>query len=169
MNVHAIINTEVGELNAVATDTALIGLHWPQQKRLRHFADPGETVAVDSHAVLSRTRDELHEYFLGQRKTFTVPIATEGSEFDRSVWAMLLSIPFGTRTTYGAMAERIREKSLAQRVGQAVGANPIAIIVPCHRVVGSDGSLTGFAGGIDAKRFLLALEEPDADVSDRLF
>jgi methylated-DNA-[protein]-cysteine S-methyltransferase len=100
---------------------------------------------------------------------FDLPLAVDGDEFQRRVWAMLDEIPFGETTTYGELAERLGDKALAQRVGQAVGHNPLSIVVPCHRVVGKDGKLTGYAGGLKRKQFLLDLEEPAAVKSERLF
>lgn len=98
-----------------------------------------------------------------------MPTRTGGDEFFEQVWALLCEIPYGQTTTYGALAERLGDRRLAQRVGQAVGRNPISILIPCHRVLGADGSLTGYAGGLDRKRFLLELEEPVEASASRLF
>ncbi len=107
---------------------------------------------------------QLEEYFGGSRHTFEVPSRLEGSEFQRRVWSVLEEIPYGETTTYGEIAARLGEP--AQAVGKAVGQNPLSIVVPCHRVIGKDGSLTGYAGGLKRKQFLLDLEEP---VGARLF
>lgn len=101
---------------------------------------------------------QLAEYFDGRRRAFELPLAPGGSAFEREVWDVLTSIPYGATTTYGAIAERLGGRATARAVGGAVGANPIAVVVPCHRVVGADGSLTGYGGGLDRKRALLALE-----------
>ena len=101
---------------------------------------------------------QLEEYFAGTRRRFDLPLAPEGSPFQRQVWAMLRRIPYGETTTYGELARNLGRSSAARAVGAANGQNPIPIVIPCHRVVGSDGSLTGFGGGLDVKRRLLALE-----------
>jgi methylated-DNA-[protein]-cysteine S-methyltransferase len=103
---------------------------------------------------------QLGEYFAGERRTFDLPLAPEGTAFQRRVWAGLTAIPYGETTSYAALAEAIGHPGSARAVGAANGANPLAIVVPCHRVVGADGALTGYAGGLDAKRNLLTLEDP---------
>lgn len=101
---------------------------------------------------------QLRAYFAGDRKTFDLPLAPRGTDFQRSVWSALLEIPYGQTTTYAAIAETISRPAAVRAVGAANGANPIPIIIPCHRVIGTNGSLTGFGGGLDIKRQLLALE-----------
>ncbi|MDQ2660545.1 MAG: MGMT family protein, partial [Actinomycetota bacterium] len=103
------------------------------------------------------------------RTEFDLPTAASGDAFEQAVWAMLREIPFGETTTYGAIADRLGDRTLARRVGYAVGHNPISILVPCHRVVGSDGSLTGYAGGLERKRLLLELEGAAVVSQRRLF
>ncbi|WP_312977210.1 methylated-DNA--[protein]-cysteine S-methyltransferase [Corynebacterium sp.] len=115
------------------------------------------------------TAIQLTEYLEGARKSFDVPITTHGNAFSEKVWALLRQIPYGETTTYGALAASLGNPRLAQRVGQVVGQNPVSIIIPCHRVVGADGSLTGYAGGLERKRWLLELEEPVEISSSRLF
>ena len=100
----------------------------------------------------------MRAYFVGDRKAFDLPLAPRGTEFQRSVWDALLEIPYGQTTTYSAIAETISRPAAVRAVGAANGANPIPIIIPCHRVIGANGSLTGFGGGLDVKRTLLALE-----------
>lgn len=118
---------------------------------------PGER--DDEHPVLRRASDQLAEYFAGTRTEFDLPLAPQGSAFRQQVWEALRAIPYGTTTTYGAIAGGLGLTGHGARaVGLANGANPIAIVVPCHRVVGSTGTLTGYAGGIERKRRLLALE-----------
>ncbi|HET9633327.1 MAG TPA: methylated-DNA--[protein]-cysteine S-methyltransferase, partial [Terrabacter sp.] len=112
---------------------------------------------------------QLDAYFSGSLTTFDLPLAPRGDAFHQRVWALLREIPYGETRSYGQLATALGDRNLAQAVGTANGRNPIAIVVPCHRVIGADGSLVGYAGGLDRKRFLLALEEPSADVSGRLF
>jgi methylated-DNA-[protein]-cysteine S-methyltransferase len=108
--------------------------------------------------IVSAARRQLAEYFAGQRQRFELPLAPEGTAFRRAVWQGLLQIPFGQTASYGAIARRIGRPRAVRAVGGATGKNPISIIVPCHRVIGSSGALTGFGGGLPKKRRLLALE-----------
>ncbi|MFC5679235.1 methylated-DNA--[protein]-cysteine S-methyltransferase [Aeromicrobium endophyticum] len=111
--------------------------------------------------VLDRTEQQLVEYFAGDRTAFDLPLASDGTEFQKKVWSELLRIPYGETASYGDIARRLGyEPGISRAVGAANGANPIPIVVPCHRVIGADGSLTGYAGGIDRKRTLLELERP---------
>ena len=112
----------------------------------------GDATALDAAAV------QLREYFAGERATFDLPLNPDGNAFERRVWAELARIPYGDTASYAEIARRIGRPGAARAVGRANARNPIAIVVPCHRVIGSDGSLTGYAGGLDAKRALLALE-----------
>lgn len=108
--------------------------------------------------VTGQARQQLTEYFAGQRREFDLPLAPAGTDFQRLVWALLREIPYGETVTYGELARRLGNPKSARAVGMACNRNPIAIVVPCHRVVGSTGSLTGYAGGLDTKAFLLKLE-----------
>jgi methylated-DNA-[protein]-cysteine S-methyltransferase len=108
--------------------------------------------------AFAEARGQLTEYFDGRRRSFDLDLGLAGNPFEQSVWQALREIPFGTTTSYGALAERIGHPTAARAVGLANGRNPIAVIVPCHRVIGADGSLTGFGGGLERKRFLLDLE-----------
>lgn len=165
---HAQVETTIGELTMVADGEDLVGLYFPGHWHL----PPESAFGAPTHAedsVFAGTRTELSEYFAGERQTFTVPLRARGDEFSERIWAMLSEIPFGARTTYGALAEQMGNRNLAQRVGQVVGRNPISILIPCHRVVGANGSLTGYAGGLDRKRWLLELEEPAEARESRLF
>lgn len=169
MTMHTQVMTAAGEVTVVADDDVLTGIYFPGHW---HLPDPesfGDLVEADSAEVFVRTTTELDEYFAGERTSFDLPLRTHGNDFSERVWAMLTEIPFGTTTTYGELADRLGNRRLAQRVGQAVGHNPISIVIPCHRVVGADGSLTGYAGGLERKRFLLELEEPATVASSRLF
>ena len=112
----------------------------------------------ESATVLREARQQLEEYFRGDRRVFNLPLSPAGTDFQRSVWKALLKIPFGTTTTYGELASRMGNSNASRAVGQANGRNPIMIVIPCHRVVGSTGKLTGFSAGLPAKESLLALE-----------
>jgi methylated-DNA-[protein]-cysteine S-methyltransferase len=125
------------------------------------FGDDQPRGARLADPLLDRAETQLDEYFAGQRTIFDLPLANEGSEFQKKVWSELQRIPFGETASYGDIARRLGyEPGISRAVGAANGANPIPIVVPCHRVVGADGSLTGYAGGIERKRTLLALERP---------
>jgi len=126
----------------------------PGDRALRRQREP--LVADPSRTATARR--QLEEYFAGERKRFELTLAPAGRPFQQQVWALLQEIPFGELTTYGAIGRRLGRSNCARCVGGAVGSNPIAIVVPCHRVVGSDGSLTGYGGGLDRKRTLLGLE-----------
>lgn len=161
---HTTIATPLGELLLVVDGPAVTGLYFPQHRYPPAADGIGEP--TDGDETTAAVGAQLSEYFAGSRPVFELPLAPAGSAFDHQVWDLLRAIPFGETTTYGALARRLGNPGLAQRVGQSVGHNPISIIVPCHRVVGADGGLTGFAGGLDRKRFLLDLETP---VGSRLF
>ncbi|MDQ2848754.1 MAG: methylated-DNA--[protein]-cysteine S-methyltransferase [Actinomycetota bacterium] len=159
-NRHSVIDTAIGEITVVADDAALIGLYFPH-----HWYPPapdtlGPLVDATTDPLFSAVAEQLDEYLVGRRSSFDLPVTLIGDDFQQQVWALLDEIPYGDTTTYGAIADRLGNKALAQRVGQAVGHNPVSVIVPCHRVVGSTGKLTGYAGGLDRKRLLLELEEP---------
>ncbi len=142
----------VGPLTAVVTGNALTTLAFAPGN------DPSTNTRPD-HPILKQTIQELAEYFAGERQSFDVPIAfTIGSEFDKRAWRVLRTIPYGETTSYGRQATKMGQPTASRAVGGANGRNPIAIIVPCHRVVGADRSLTGFGGGVDRKRWLLDLE-----------
>lgn len=142
--------TPVGPLLLVASDGALTTLHFG--------GGPGPGERDDADPVLVAAAEQLREYFAGDRKEFELPLAPVGTEFQRTVWERLREIPYGTTITYGELARRVGNPAASRAVGLANGRNPIAIVVPCHRVIGSDGKLTGFAGGMDTKRALLELE-----------
>lgn len=125
--------------------------------------------AEENPRKLARVQRQVDEYGNGKRRDFDLELAPEGPEFDQKVWAALLEIPFGTTTSYGAIARRIGHPTAARAVGAANGANPIALIVPCHRVIGSDGSLTGYGGGLPLKRKLLEHEARIAGTRFDLF
>jgi methylated-DNA-[protein]-cysteine S-methyltransferase len=163
--VHTLIDTPVGELTAVAEDGSLTALYFPSHKRMPDAATFGERTAVGFEAVT----EQLAEYFAGQRRDFDLPLAPKGDPFKLKVWALLREIPYGQTRSYGHLAAALGDVHLAQAVGHANGKNPISIVVPCHRVVGADGSLVGYAGGLERKRFLLELEEPSEVKAGKLF
>ena len=127
--------------------------------RIEFDAEPrGDRVADD---VLDRAQRQLEEYFDGRRTDFDLPLANDGTEFQRKVWGELRRLPYGETVTYGQIAERLGyQPGISRAVGAANGANPLPVVVPCHRVIGADGTLTGYAGGSDRKRILLELERP---------
>jgi len=154
-----VIDSPVGELTLVATDTALVAVLWPQERdgRVRFSPEP-----VDGeNAVLSDATSQLAEYFDGARRSFDVPLDLRGTKFQQQVWRSLANIPYGETSTYGKQAAAIGRPRSVRAVGSANGRNPLSIVLPCHRIVGADGKLTGFAGGLDAKRWLLDHEASD--------
>lgn len=148
------LSTPIGELVLVASDTALTAVHFPTS---RHGPPPPVGTERENE-VLARAKQQLEEYFAGTRTAFDLPLAAEGSAFERRVWDLLRTIPYGTTTSYGALARRLGDVKATRAVGAANGRNPIPIIVPCHRVVGARGELTGFGGGLERKRWLLEHE-----------
>ena len=151
------MNSPVGELKLVASDKGLAAILWENDNPRRVRLAP---VAEDkSHPVLLEAERQLKDYFSGKRKSFSVKLDFKGTEFQKKVWAALLTIPFGETRSYGQIAKQIQNPKAVRAVGAANGRNPIPIIAPCHRVIGSTGKLTGFGGGLEAKARLLALEE----------
>lgn len=121
--------------------------------------DP-QAVWTEEQPVIQETCRQLNEYFHGMRKQFSLPMNPEGTSFQKAVWAQLLRIPFGQTRTYGQLAQELQRPGAARAVGNACHNNPIAIVIPCHRVIGASGSLTGYAGGLAVKEYLLSLERP---------
>jgi len=158
--VFACLPSPVGLLKLVAGDAGLVAILWenddPARVRL------GAMTERPDHAVLAETSRQLGDYFAGKRQRFTVRLDFRGSDFQKQVWAALLAIPFGETRSYGEIAHQLGRPSASRAVGAANGRNPISIIAPCHRVVGANGALTGFAGGLAAKRFLLDHERRHA-------
>jgi methylated-DNA-[protein]-cysteine S-methyltransferase len=154
--VYKIVGSPVGKLKLVASDLGLVAILWendsPRRVRL------GEMVADERHPVLVETERQLSEYFGGTRRAFSVALDMRGTRFQKDVWEMLLAIPFGETRTYAELAKQMGNPLATRAVGAANGRNPVSIIAPCHRVIGSSGKLTGFAGGLDAKAYLLDLE-----------
>ena len=157
---HAVTATRLGEVTLVAGGDALTGLYFPHHWYRPSQATFGDRVGLSTDRLLSKAATQLDEYLDGSRRAFDLRTATRGDAFQERVWESLKGIPFGETRTYGALADALGDPTLAQSVGQAVGRNPLCVIIPCHRVVGRDGGLTGYAGGLPRKRFLLGLEEP---------
>jgi len=158
----SVIPSPVGELLLTTDADHLTGLFFRPHKASHQQWDRCRRTGLEDPgaAVLARTRRELEEYFAGLRTEFDLPLAPEGTAFQQRVWAALTDIRYGRTESYGRVAERLGLVPGASRaVGLANGANPISIIVPCHRVIGANGSLTGYGGGLDRKRFLLDLEQ----------
>jgi methylated-DNA-[protein]-cysteine S-methyltransferase len=150
------MKSPVGRLTLVATDQGLAAVLWedddPSRVRL------GASKEDRTHPVLVQAQQQLEEYLAGQRRKFTVKLDAAGTEFQTKVWRALRTIPFGETRSYGEIADQIGSRAAVRAVGAANGRNPISIIVPCHRVIGANGKLTGFAGGLEIKARLLALE-----------
>jgi methylated-DNA-[protein]-cysteine S-methyltransferase len=167
---YAIAATPIGRLLLVANETGLARIEFDGRWSYAELG-PGWR---EGSALLDRARRELDDYFAGTRRGFTLPLAPTGTEFQRRVWNALLEIPYGRVESYAALARRIGAPAAVRAVGAANGRNPLPIVVPCHRVVGADGSLTGFGGGLPLKQRLLALEGADpasvrADAQAALF
>ena len=147
----------VGILKLVATKNALVAVRWENEnpKRIRL----AELIEQVDHPILLATQKQLSEYFAGTRQRFDLPLDFEGTEFQKRVWQALLDIPFGETRSYRDIAEQVGNIKAVRAVGAANGKNPISIIAPCHRVVGMNGKLVGFAGGLDNKKILLGLEK----------
>jgi methylated-DNA-[protein]-cysteine S-methyltransferase len=153
------MTTTIGELELVAEGGELIEVHMePQAHSERTHHTPDGPIGDASSDVLATTQRQLEDYFAGKPDTFSLPTSCKGTEFQKAVWDALREVGYGETTTYGELAARIGRPGAARAVGQALAANPLPIVVPCHRVVGHDGRLTGFGGGIDRKRQLLELE-----------
>jgi methylated-DNA-[protein]-cysteine S-methyltransferase len=154
--VYKIVDSPAGRLMLVATDQGLAAILWENDRRGRVRVNVEKE--DNEHPVLVETARQLEEYFAGQRKEFTVKLDLAGTAFQRKVWNALLTIPFGETRSYGEIATQIGNPGAARAVGASNGRNPVSIIAPCHRVIGSTGKLTGFAAGLDVKARLLALE-----------
>jgi methylated-DNA-[protein]-cysteine S-methyltransferase len=161
---HAVTDSPVGDLTLVRDDDGLIGLYFKGHRRRPRLDGIGPRVETGFDAAVT----QLKEYFAGQRTEFELDLAPSGSEFELRVWSLLREIPHGQTRTYGQLAADLGDPGAAQAVGNANGWNPLSIVVPCHRVVGRNGRLTGYAGGLDRKRFLLDLED-GAESAGRLF
>jgi len=156
--VHTVLATTLGELTVVRAGNSLTGLyfprHWPRPDRAAFGARSGEG--------FEEVARQLGEFLAGDRSAFDLSLEIRGSEFDRRVWELVGGVPYGETTTYGELARSLGAGAEPRDVGAAVGRNPLCIIIPCHRVVGATGRLTGYAGGLDRKRALLEIEHVGA-------
>lgn len=166
---HAVIESPLGELTLIADGNDLIGLYFRHHWYRPAIDSFGPRVDADSDGLLAETRAQIDDYLTGKRRHFDLPIALCGDDLRRRVWDRLTTIAHGETVTYGELAAELADGTTAQEVGAAVGRNPLSIIVPCHRVVGKNGKLTGYAGGLERKKFLLDLEEPTELRAARLF
>jgi len=155
---YKIMESPINELKLVASSKGVAGILWKNDKmgRTPHL---DSAIEDNKHSLLLETERQLKEYFSRARQVFNLPLDFSGNAFNQKVWAALLTIPYGETRSYGEIAKQIGAPKAARAVGAANGKNPIAIIAPCHRVIGSNGRLTGFAGGLEAKAHLLALEK----------
>ena len=157
------VQTPVGEMILGSYDNKLCMADWRYRKS-RTTVDNrlqkglSATYVEEESPVLTLAKEELEGYFKGLRKTFDIPLLMVGTEFQKSVWQELLKLPFGTTASYLDLAKGVNDEKAVRAVASAVGANAISILIPCHRIIGSDGSLTGYAGGLDTKKELLKIE-----------
>jgi len=157
MHTHVVVDSPIGPLTLVAADGRLAGLYMDAQRHRptdEVVGPPGDREAEP----FASAADQLAAYFAGQLTEFDLPLAPAGTRFQRTVWAALQQIPYGETWSYGQLACKIGNPAAVRAVGLANGRNPIALVVPCHRVIGADGSLTGYGGGLERKRYLLDLE-----------
>lgn len=165
---HTKLGTALGELTLVADGNELTGLYYPHHWYRPAGASFGTYVAATEDPLFREAGEQLAEYLAGTRQSFGLPLGARGDELQQRVWALVREIPYGQTSSYGELAAQLGDGTSPQQVGQAVGRNPLSVIVPCHRVVGRDGRLTGYAGGLRRKRFLLHLEEPAPAFAGRL-
>ena len=156
------MNSPVGVLRLVASASGLCRVHWPSD---RATLTPTHRVRPEEHRILFDTVEQLTEYFAGTLRQFHLPLDIRGTEFQVLAWTALATIPYGHTATYSSQAARIGRPTAVRAIGAANGKNPLSIVLPCHRVIGADGSLTGFAGGLDAKRQLLDHEQLHAGLT----
>jgi methylated-DNA-[protein]-cysteine S-methyltransferase len=155
---HTVIDSPIGPLTLVAEDGNLVGVYMPRHRR--HIDPHSHTFGARVDIGFDDVIDQLGEYFAGTRTEFDLPLRPRGDDFQLRVWDLLTRIPYGETRSYGQLARELGDPALAREVGAANARNPLTIVVPCHRVVGADGRLVGYAGGLDRKRFLLDLEQP---------
>jgi methylated-DNA-[protein]-cysteine S-methyltransferase len=162
---HTTIRSSLGDLTVVTRGGAVTGLYFPHHWHMPDRSGFGEY----RDAGFDDVRRQFDEYLAGERREFDVPVDAAGSPFQERVWRLISQIPYGTTVSYGELARELGGRNTAQEVGAAVGRNPVSILIPCHRVVGAGGGLTGYAGGLRRKRILLDLEQDVAGRSARLF
>lgn len=154
---HLIMKSPVGKLTLVASESGICAVLWEKEKQGRVKIDLGEL--NPKNKILQEAKRQLEEYFKGKRSSFDLPLDLIGTDFQKKVWKALSKIPFGQTHSYLDIAKKLKNKNASRAVGMANGKNPISIIVPCHRVIGNSGKLTGYAGGLEAKKILLDLEK----------
>jgi methylated-DNA-[protein]-cysteine S-methyltransferase len=159
------MESPVGQLKLAASEKGLVAILWENDDPRRVVL--GDLRDDDRHPLLIETQQQLKEYFEGKRQGFSIPLDMRGTPFQKSVWDALLAIPFGETRTYGQIAKQLGRPRAMRAVGNANGRNPLSIVVPCHRVIGSSGKLTGFAGGLEAKAHLLKIESKNEASSQR--
>ena len=153
------LGSPVGKLKLIASDDGLVAILWDNDRP--HGMPPEELIACESHPILAKTERQLEEYFAGKRQSFDLALDMRGTPFQKQVWEALLAIPFGETRSYGELAKQLGSPGASRAVGAANGRNPISIVVPCHRVIGASGKLTGFGGGLENKAHLLSLESSE--------
>ncbi|WP_166999169.1 methylated-DNA--[protein]-cysteine S-methyltransferase [Paramicrobacterium fandaimingii] len=166
---HSVVDSPIGLLTVVGEargDQIALRAVWMDTPRHAHGDDE---LGTRNDAPFAGVVRQFGEYFAGTRTRFDLELDPEGTEFEKRVWMLLRDIPYGTTRSYGDLAADLGDPNLSRAVGTANGRNPLSIIVPCHRVIGADGSLTGYAGGLERKRFLLSLERDPAPTADQLF
>jgi methylated-DNA-[protein]-cysteine S-methyltransferase len=162
---HTVIDSPLGELTVVARASVLVGLYFPH-----HWYMPDRSTFGDrTDDGFDSVRAELAQYFAGQRQQFDISLDSGGDELQQRVWDLVREVPYSRTSTYGQLARELGDGTTAQAVGAAVGHNPLCILIPCHRIVGSSGKLTGYAGGLQRKQALLDLEKDAAERPSRLF
>jgi methylated-DNA-[protein]-cysteine S-methyltransferase len=162
---HTTITSRLGDLTVVARAGTVTGVYFPQ-----HWHRPDRAgFGPRSEAGFEDVQDQITEYLAGQRREFEVPVGTHGDELEERVWSLIGRIRYGETATYGDLAGQLADSTTPHEVGAAVGRNPVSLLIPCHRVVGAGGKLTGYAGGLPRKRFLLDLEADVAGRASRLF
>ena len=165
MTTHTTIASPVGDLTVVAASGAVVGVYFPD-----HWYRPERSAfGVPTKAGFEEVRRQLSEYFSGERRAFDVRRHGKGDELQQKVWHLIGQVPYGETSTYGELAQVLGDGTTPQDVGAAVGRNPLSILVPCHRIVGSSGKLVGYAGGLQRKQFLLDLEQKVVERPSRLF
>lgn len=160
---YKIIESPVDALKIVVSDHNLVAILWDNEKLNRVRLD--RLIEDKKNSLILETEKQLNEYFLHQREAFNLPLETRGTEFQQRVWALLNLIPYGSTWSYKDIAQAMHQPQAVRAVGAAIGRNPISIIVPCHRVIASNGKLTGFAGGLARKKILLDLESKDHKIT----
>lgn len=149
------LSSPLGRLLLVASDRGLRGIYFEEHK---HFKGKGDWRRDPTQPILQQAMQQLQEFFAGTRTAFDVPLDLQGTPFQQEVWQQLLAIPYGATISYGQHAQRLGRPKAARAVGAAIGRNPVSIMVPCHRVIAGNGAHTGYAGGLERKRALLAFE-----------